>query len=268
MSKYIFILCLCCVAALQAQEPPKLRWTIEKPNAQYIIADKLNFLYVVSDNSIEKYSEQGALIGTYRENNLGAIHSVDVSNPFQLLVFFDEYSKAVLLDRTLSETSRFSLQDIAGGIFVQSVGLSSDNHLWLYNTEVFELQKIDQNGKVLRSSLDLSLLLLNLEFQPRRITEHDNLIFLHDPITGIAIFDVLGNFVRFVELPNQKRIHFFQHYIVYLQQKELKTYHVGRREIQIEKIPSFLPEEYDDIIIGQKRIWTQKNGIICYFTLN
>lgn len=267
MSKYIFMLCFCWLAVLQAQEPPKLQWTLEKPQAQYIIADKLNFLYVVSDNSIEKYNEQGALIGTYRENNLGAIHSVDVSNPFQLLVFFDEYSKAVLLDRTLSESYRFSLQDISGGVFVQAVGLSSDNQLWWYNTEVFELQKIDRNGNILRQSLDLSLLLLNLEFQPRRIVEHENLVFLHDPITGIAIFDVLGNFVRFVELPNQKKLHFFQHYIVFLRQKELTTYHIGRRETQIEKIPSFSPDEYDDIIIGQQRVWTQKKGEICLFKL-
>ena len=158
MHQYLSFLLLYFAATLTAQDAPRLSWTIDRPDLQQWQADQVDFLYLVANNSIEKYDQKGQLLATYRENNLGAIAKIDVNNPFQILVFFEEYGKVVLLDRTLSEQQRFSVGELEGGDFLQAIGLSSDNQIWLYDTELFLLRKINRNGKTIRQSLDLSLL--------------------------------------------------------------------------------------------------------------
>ena len=267
MHQYLSFLLLYFAATLTAQDAPRLSWTIDRPDLQQWQADQVDFLYLVANNSIEKYDQKGQLLATYRENNLGAIAKIDVNNPFQILVFFEEYGKVVLLDRTLSEQQRFSVGELEGGDFLQAIGLSSDNQIWLYDTELFLLRKINRNGKTIRQSLDLSLLLPNQDFRPTSICEHQNTVFLHDPNSGIAIFDPLANFIRFLPLPNQKTIHFFGLYILYMDAGKLKSYNLSRREQQIEQFPDFDSSQYDDIILTNFGFWTKKDTKISFFSL-
>jgi hypothetical protein len=267
MRQYLIFTLLLLANVLLAQDAPSLRWTLDRPDVQQWQADEVNFLYLVGKASIEKYDQKGQLLATYRENNLGPIAKVDVNNPFQILVFFEEYGKVVLLDRTLSEQQRFAVSDLDGGDFVQAIGLSSDNQIWLYDTEQFLLRKINRNGKTIRQSLDLSLLLPTQDFRPTSICEHQNTIFLHDPLSGIAIFDPLTNFIRFLPMPNQKVIHFFGLYIVYMEAGQLKSYNLSRREHQNETFSDFDSSQYDDIILTNFGFWAKKGTKISFFSL-
>ena len=63
-----------------------------------LAADNLGNGYVYDLNTIIKYSPNGDSIGTYSNNRLGNITSIDVTNPYKILVFYADYSIIVFLD--------------------------------------------------------------------------------------------------------------------------------------------------------------------------
>ena len=184
---------------IQAQDDLKLQ-LIKKIDikSRFIEVDKLQQLYIVTDDhTLQKYSPDGELLKYYNENNIGAISSIDVTNPFQPLVYYGEYQIGVMLDRSLSEIFRFRLGDL--NLYqIDAVGLSSDNLLWLYDPNSFKLKKIDKNLRTVTESLDLTGILEN-SFLPVKLVESDNKVFLFDPNYGIIIFDLMGNYIKTIK---------------------------------------------------------------------
>lgn len=161
----------------------------------FVEVDRLQQFYAVTDDhTLKKFSASGDLVKSFNENSLGAISAVDVSNPFQPMVFYNEYQTAVVLDRSLSELYRFKLGDL-GFTQVDALALSSDNMLWLYDPNNFKLIKFESNGTVNLESPDLTMILEN-SFFPIRLCEAEFKVFANDPDNGLLIFDNFGNFIQ------------------------------------------------------------------------
>ena len=184
---------------LQAQDDLKLQ-LIKKIDIQsrFIEIDKLQQLYIVTDDhTLQKYSPDGELLKYFNENSIGAISSIDVTNPFQPLVYFSDFQVVVVLDRSLSEIFRFNLAELNFYQF-DAVGASSDNMFWLYDPNNFKLKKIDKNRKVIIESPDL-FGILEIAFSPLVLVESDNKVILHDPEFGLIIFDLMGNYLKTIK---------------------------------------------------------------------
>ena len=161
----------------------------------FVEVDRMQQIYAVTDDhTLKKFSASGDFIKSFNENNLGAISSVDVSNPFQPLVFYAEYQTAVVLDRTLSELYRFKLGSLDFSQ-IEALGLSSDNMLWLYDPNNFKLIKFESNGTINLESPDLSSI-LEISFFPKSLREAEFKVFANDPDQGLLIFDNFGNFIQ------------------------------------------------------------------------
>jgi len=212
---------------LLAQVPSKVKQlTSHKIESRFMEIDRLQQLYIVTNTySIQKYDTKGILVQTFNENNLGPISTLDVSNPFQILVFYREYQTVVILDRTLSEVNRIRLADL-DYIQVDAIGLSSDNQLWLYDPINYFLQKIAVGGKVEFESPDLSMV-LDDAFVPNRLLERDATIYLNDPDYGILIFDVFGNYLRTLQIQGLLYFQLIQDQLVWLDlSKKLHFYRI------------------------------------------
>ena len=192
----IFFLFTLSMSVLNAQNKP-LFSSVKKIEikARFVEIDRMQQIYVVSDDhTLMKFSASGELLKSFNENSLGEISSVDVSNPFQPLVFYNEYQSAVVLDRSLSELYRFKLSDL-GFTQVDALALSTDNMLWLYDPNNFKLIKFESNGAVNLESPDLSMI-LEASFFPVRLCEAEFKVFANDPELGMLIFDNFGNFIQ------------------------------------------------------------------------
>jgi hypothetical protein len=162
---------------------------------RFVEVDRLQQIYAVSDDhTLMKFSASGEFQKSFNENNLGAISSVDVSNPFQPMVFYNEYQTAVVLDRSLSELYRFRLSEL-NFTQIDALALSSDNMLWLYDPNNFKLIKFESNGTVNLESPDLTMILEN-SFFPKSLREAEYKVFANDPTNGMLIFDNFGNFLQ------------------------------------------------------------------------
>lgn len=268
--KYLIISFLFIIFGLQkiaAQDTLVAKWTQERPDLRGIGADPLQFFYLLGPATVEKYDHKGALLASFRENGLGQITYVDASNPFQVLVFFEGQGWVVLLDRTLSELRRFRLVDLEGGLFAQAIGASSDNMIWIYDTEAFVLRKLDRQGQSLRHSVELSLALADIEFSPQRVYEYKNRVFLHDRAKGVAVFDNFANLQEFLPIGEAGELHFFSDLLLYMHGEELHGYDFEKKIYSKQEILGVRPEEYDDLIISIHGILAKKGEKAQFFGL-
>lgn len=184
-------------------------------NNKYFTTDALGNLYVISEkDEVIKYNPSGEATYRYSHTALSEPSFIDATDPFNILVFYKDYQTVVLLDRTMTTTNVINL--VSFDFFnVNTVGVASDNKIWLYDEVNFQLKRIDKNGKTVQASDDLSLL-LNGDIQANFILEREQKVFVNVPKMGILVFDFMGQYVKtmdFKDLPEfqilRKRL-FFQ----------------------------------------------------------
>jgi hypothetical protein len=259
---------LCAISSLSAQDSSQLHLlkTIDI-SVRFLEIDRMQQVYAVTDDhTLQKYSADGELLKTFNENSLGAISSLDVTNPFQILVYYVEYQTAVVLDRSLSESYRFLLSDL-DLMQIDAVGLSSDNMLWLYNPNDFKLLKIGNQSEIELESPDLRGILKE-SFQPKKLREAEFKIFLNDPETGIMIFDNFGNYFQTLVITEIDYFQVIDRYLVWMDKaQKLHRMHLKNYREEIYEMSGYGPstEDLQQVCLGPERmIYRYKNRLAFY----
>ena len=211
--------------------------------------DKIGNLFLVDQHHrLTKRDKTGKTIYTFSENRLGPIRTLDVSNPLQILVYFDDYAHLLVLDRTLSDIRRQDLNDLMIQQ-IRSVGIATDNNIWIYDSDAFMLKKLDPQNNLVQESLDLSLL-IEQEIVPNKILELNNTIYVLNQSIGILFFDNFANFIYKLDIPNLKYFQIINDAIYYLSDNQLHQYHLPSASTHtIDLVHS--TEQVKQISIGQ-----------------
>lgn len=101
-------------------------------NAETFVGiDEFGNLYYIKNNTFFKKSAQETV--NYTNLSLGKITSVDIHNPFKIVLFYQDYNSAIILDNKLNELT--DKIDFTGNTLFNNVLLvshSSENNLWLF----------------------------------------------------------------------------------------------------------------------------------------
>ena len=157
----------------------------------YYTQDSLGGLY--------KYSPQGKQLFYYQNRTLGNGFQIDVRDPFSILLYYQEYTALIYLDRTLNELAQYNLAS-QGFLGVSQVATAQDNQVWIYDPQDFSLKKIDPYGRVLKKSQDLSLQ-IGSGLQIEDILVSNAQVYLRTP-TGLLRFNLFGQFQKEIILPS------------------------------------------------------------------
>ncbi|MEL6867531.1 MAG: hypothetical protein AAFP19_24110 [Bacteroidota bacterium] len=194
--------------------------------ANKVYSDKLRQSYLVTtENELIKYDVNGQELFRYNNNRLGPLGHVDITNPFNILLYYPEYLSVIILDRTLTETTAFNLFDLNIVTDVPVVASSNDNNIWYYDDLNFRLRKIDRKGKVLQESQNMSLV-LNKRLAPIQIVERNNHIYLNDPAIGILVFDLFGSYLQTLPLLQVKHMDIVEQQLFYEKAEQLHVFHL------------------------------------------
>jgi hypothetical protein len=156
------------------------------------VVDNLGSIYLVTPtNQVKKINDKGDSLAVYNDvRRYGKIHSVDVTNPLKVLVFYKSFSTIVVLDRLLNVRNTMDLRQYN----MQQVGAiasSYDNNIWLFDEMESKLKKIDDNGRVIMESVDLRQA-LNVAPSPGAMFDRDGQLYLYDINSGLLVFDYYG----------------------------------------------------------------------------
>ena len=83
-------------------------------DASAVEVDRLGNIYLVRNNTVAKYDAEMNFICAYDNYPAGSMSSLDVSNPFKVIVFYSEFNKLIYLDSKLAELLSPLMLDDAG----------------------------------------------------------------------------------------------------------------------------------------------------------
>ncbi len=162
--------------------------------ADIMEVDEFGHIYIVNDqNTLVKYNQKGEKLYDYSPIQWGDMESIDVRDPFKIVVFFPDFQKVKIIDNTLSEISEFDLQNFSYAI--SAVAMSNDNDLWIYNQADNKIIKTSNSGAIILSSQPLSDI-VGASFKPQFFKEVQNQIYCYDPNYGLLVFDYSAHFIK------------------------------------------------------------------------
>ena len=94
--------------------------------------DSFGFSYHIKNNVFRK--TKGNEVFEYKNVSLGNITKVDILNPLKIVLFYEDFNTVVLLDNQLNKMTEINFSQNSIPIVVPSIGMSTQNQLWIFNT--------------------------------------------------------------------------------------------------------------------------------------
>jgi hypothetical protein len=198
-----------------------------------------NTYLLTNKNVLQKFDENNNLLFEYSFNRQGQISRVDASNPQKILVYLQEFQNIVFLDNTLSVIKTLNLENL-GYWAINNMALSNDNFIWIYDPNVHQLIKINENGQRILQSNELIQDNIN-DAYVNRIMVDNNKVYLACE-NQIICFNQFGQFDKVLPLEYEK-VQLFNKQFVFLKDKT-----IHRQSLKIE----YLFEENDVVHTSDK----------------
>lgn len=185
----------------------------------FIGVDELGHLYYTKDNILYKKRDSDTI--NYSNVSLGKITSVNIQNPFKIIVFYKDFNSVIILDNNLNElTNRIDLTKETLFNNVKMVSISSENNLWLYASDT-KLYLYDyKNNMVNVQTQPMNFYLSGFKPQLIKSTYKNVWLIASD---GVIQFNEYGNYIRFFKekeitknFPLKKRFIYFKNTSFYL----------------------------------------------------
>lgn len=154
--------------------------------------DNLDNVYILDNrNQLKKYNNNGDSVAVFNDvKKYGQVTYMDVSNPMKVLLYYQNFSTVVMLDRFLNIRNIVDLRK--QNIFrAKAIGQSYDNKIWVYDELEYKLKKLDEDGKLLQETPDFRLL-LGQALTPQKIFDENKYVYLYDSTYGVTVFDYYG----------------------------------------------------------------------------
>lgn len=236
----LFLICL--VFLFMQGWPPAIaqgklsQVTRVEATGNFIEVDPLGNCYVVKDYEIEKYNSAGKLEYTYSNFITGKISAVDASDPFKIMVFYQDFGQVNILDNTLSETADPMLLQAYGLGLASVVCRSYNTGMWVFDPQSLELVRFNDNMEITDRTGNISQV-LGIPVDPETMTEVENMVYIYDPSEGVISFDRYGTYYRTYPFTGITTFQVAGNRIVYLTGNELQFYDTRRLSGTSMKLP-------------------------------
>jgi hypothetical protein len=228
--------------------------------------DNIGELYVItSGNQLKKYNEKGDSVGVFNQiTQYGKLTYVNAENPWKTILFYQNFSTIVLLDKYLNVVTSINLRK--QNIFrVHAVTTSYDNKIWLFDEQDNKLKKIDDNGNILSETVDFRLLFDEIP-DPKQIIDRDGFVYLYDPEKGVYVFDYYGSFKSKLTFLNWKNIQVIGKNIYGFDEQNIYKYSPPLPDFTTQKLPVGM-QNNSLIQLRNHKIYVLKNNRLSIYSL-
>ncbi|MFV5691140.1 hypothetical protein ACM55K_03850 [Flavobacterium sp. LT1R49] len=94
--------------------------------------DQFGFYYTIKNNVFSKTKDSESI--EYKNISLGKITKVDLQNPLNIVLFYENFNTVILLDNQLNEVQKINFSEHIIPIVATATGIASQNQLWVYNS--------------------------------------------------------------------------------------------------------------------------------------
>ena len=243
----------------------KFQKKLEYPIVSFSV-NNLGELYIINtNNQLKKLNERGDSVGVFNQvTKFGKLSYVDAQNPWKTILFYENFSTIVLLDKYLNVLTNINLrrQNIFG---VKTVASAYDNNIWLFDEQENKLKKIDDAGKVLMETVDFRLLFDSVP-TPVQIVDRDGFVYLYDPKKGVYVFDYYGSFKNKIPFLNWKNIAVIEKKLYGFDDAYLYSYSLGSLDLKKYPLPAAF-KNYSSLKVGINKIYFLKDNNLQVYSL-
>jgi hypothetical protein len=190
--------------------------------AREIYSDHIGNYYLVTRDKVQKVNLTDSLTQFHQRQNIGAITTVDVSNPMKTIIYYRDYRKVEILDTWMSMIREIDLDEY-GYMQVSAVCGSSTNGIWLYDENTAQLNRITDGGDLILQSVSTRQS-MNKVLHVSYLLEKNAKVYVSDPEVGIVQFDMFGSYIKTLPLKGVKKFSIFSDQIVFFDQGKIYNY--------------------------------------------
>jgi hypothetical protein len=201
-------------------------------------SDPIGNIYIIKNNHLVKFALDDTRTAEYTNLYLGNIHSIDVSDPLRILLYYKDHNQVVWVDNFLSEIRSPIWLDELGVDQAQLVCSSNQGGFWIFNGLNNQLQYFDVNLQFVHESITLNSL-TGPDIQPTYMLEKSRKVYLNVPGFGILVFDLFGNYSKTIPLEIPCEFQVTDQNLYYFKEGELFSFDLQTNSSG--KLP--LPEE-------------------------
>ncbi|CAM3347352.1 hypothetical protein FLLO111716_05575 [Flavobacterium longum] len=103
--------------------------------------DAFGFQYFIKDNAFIKSNGKDKF--EYKKIAFGKITRADIQNPLLMVLFYEDFNAAVLLDNQLNEVREIRFNDLSSPVVAHALGMAGQNRLWLFDTLTQQIMLFD-----------------------------------------------------------------------------------------------------------------------------
>ncbi len=181
-----------------------------------ISTDIFQHIYVQHLQMLQKLDTNGNVLYSFSNAQMGNIHSIDVSNPLQILIFYKEPQTLLILNNTLSPLSHPIYFDHLQLFDVRAVCSSSHGGFWVYDANQTQLMLF--NSKLENIYKGTKLFIDNIS----GMIEYQHTVIIISENTGYWKFNIKGELMEFVPVPDLKKIIVYKNQLVLVKKNEIE----------------------------------------------
>lgn len=269
MKKLFAILPAICFLVVSAKAQTDTTFTlirILKGDINAFTVDNLDNVYILDNrNQLKKYNSNGDSVAVFNDvKKFGQVTYMDVSNPLKVLLYYQDFSTVVMLDRLLNIRNTIDLRK--QNIFrAKAIGQSYDNKIWVYDELDNKLKKIDEDGRLLQETPDFRLL-LGQALSPFQLFDENKYIYLYDSLQGVYVFDYYGALKNNIMIQRWNNFKVAGKYIFGSKSDTLYRYEISAFQYDEWKMP---PEIFRSrsFNFSSSRLYALKNDGIEIYTI-
>lgn len=229
--------------------------------SNYITSDIFNNIYIVSKTDVQKLNEDGIVLNTYSNKNLGDITFVDATNPMRIILFYVHFNQVVFLNNKLSPLSEPILLDDLGFTSVGGVCNSTQNGFWIFDSRNNQLVMISSSLHVVFKGTKINLP-DSVSSIPVFMCEYGKKVFIAFQNLGYYIFDQTGMQEKFIPISNLQFMYVSGSTIYFL--AEGKLWQMNVKNMTTSPIEIDCSTFYGFTVIKDKIIFADKHMLSIY----
>lgn len=194
--KIIIVFILFTTHCFSQNTPISIQFIDSIPNngAEHVGTDAYGVAYYIKNNVVSKTDHLQTV--EYKNIPFGTLTKVDIQNPLQLVLFYENFNAVVILDNQFNEIQSILFSENNNPIMISAIGLASQNRLWLFNAIN---QQISMYNRVKNTFITLSQPLKNkiVYYQ----TDYNSFFWIDDTLQSYSC-DVFGKITALGSVPN------------------------------------------------------------------
>jgi len=215
-----------CVLLIAANNAPRISGPVTiLTKTGHFITDHLKNLYAIHGQTITRYNTEGAPMAQFTWTGFDAIDQTDPSDPFKILIFNQSSGSVMRLNNQLAPFSQPMNLPSLGIYSPMAICNSWDNGVWVYDQSLHELIRINATGSIDQRSGSINNL-LPPGTEVTMLREHDFLVCMAAPDTGLLVWDKYANFLKLIPLKGVRKFQFHKDQIRFIQNNRLMTYNM------------------------------------------